>query len=92
MRLTGRVEKVAQAVASRPRAGVFHVVEAVPVDRAEGRPPGLYRSGSEGSLAGILVYDPAVGEPVVPDGQLEPFGLLIVLGPEHIEPPDDFPV
>ncbi|MDY3563393.1 hypothetical protein R5W23_004896 [Gemmata sp. JC673] len=92
MRLTGRVDKVAKRVAGRPRPGVFHVVEAVPVHRADGRAPGLYRDGPPGSLAGTLVYDPARGEPVVPDGALAPFGLLLVLGLDHLDPPAPGPV
>lgn len=57
--------------------------------RADGRPPGLYRDGPDGSLAGLLVFDPAAGEPVVPDGRLAPWGLVIVLGPEYVDPPVD---
>lgn len=88
-----RLARIAEALASRGRAGQFHVVEAVPVgrERAEGRPPGLYRDGPEGSRVGRLVYDPAAGEPVVPEGRLAPWGVLVVLGPEHIDPPPDMP-
>ena len=83
--------KVAEALEARGRAEWFHVVEAIRVgaERAEGRSPGLYRDGSEGSLVGVLVYDPAKGESVVPEGRLAPWGLLITFGPEHIEPPPD---
>lgn len=85
--------KVATALAARGRAEEFHIVEAVRVgdERAEGRAPGLYRDGPEGSLAGLLVYDPADGEPVVPEGRLAPWGLLIVCGQDYIEPPADLP-
>ena len=89
MSLTNRLGKVAKALAHRLPPDLFHVIEAVPVDRAEGRKPGLYKDGPEGSLAGLLVYDPVKGEPVVPEGKLAPFGLLIVCGPEYIEPPVD---
>jgi hypothetical protein len=93
MRLGKRLVRVAVALAARGHADQFHVIEAVAVGReqAEGRPPGLYRTGSAGSLAGLLVYDPAVGEPVVPDGRSPPWGLVIVHGPEFIEPPADRP-
>ena len=91
MRLAGRIDRVANLVAGRPRPGVFHVLEGVPLGRAGGRPPGVYRDGPPGSLAGTLVFDPDRGEPAVPEGMLAPFGLLIVLGPEHIDQPDDRP-
>jgi len=89
MRPDKRLAKVAAALAARGRADMFHVIEAVPVGRAEGRAPGLYRDGPEGSLAGMPVYDPAAGEPVVPAGKLAPWGLLIVCAAEHIDPPPD---
>jgi len=84
-----RLARIAEALAARGRADPFHVIEAVPVGRAEGRAPGLYRDGPAGSLAGVLVYDPAAGEPVVPDGKLAPWGLLIVCEAESIDPPAD---
>jgi hypothetical protein len=79
MRLNTRLAKVEQALATRGRADQFHVIEVVPVGReqAEGRAPGLYRDGPEGSLAGIMVFDPAQGDPVIPEGRLAPFGLVI---------------
>ncbi|AMV25163.1 hypothetical protein VT84_12260 [Gemmata sp. SH-PL17] len=89
MKLSNRLGKVAKALADRLPLDQFHIIEAVPISRAERRKPGLYRDGPEGSLVGRLVYDPAKGEPVVPEGKLAPFGLVIVCGPEHIEPPDD---
>lgn len=92
MRITGRLDRVGKALAGRTPVDQFHVIEAVPVGRAEGRPPGLYKDGPAGSLAGLLVYDPARGGPVVPDGKLASFGLLIVCGPEYVEPPADMPV
>ncbi|AMV25252.1 hypothetical protein VT84_12705 [Gemmata sp. SH-PL17] len=89
MKLSNRLGKVAKVLSDRLPPDQFHVIEAVPVSRAEGRKPGLYRSGAEGSLVGRLVYDPAKGEPVVPEGKLAPFGLLIVCHLEHVEAPDD---
>jgi hypothetical protein len=79
MRIGKRLTKVAEALAARGRADQFHVIEVVPVgcEQAEGRAPGLYRDGPEGSLAGVLVYDPTSGEPVVPEGRLAPWGLVI---------------
>ncbi len=86
MSLSTRLARVAKAVRDRPRADQFGVVEAVPVGdaAADGRPPGLYHSGPPGSTCGLLVFDPADEEPVVPEGQLAPWGLLIVLGPEDV--------
>jgi hypothetical protein len=79
MRLGKRLTKVEQALAARGRADQFHIIEVVPIERAsaEGRAPGLYRDGPEGSLAGILVFDPTQGEPAIPEGRLVPFGLVI---------------
>src|SRR4051812_15670750 len=93
MRLSDRLGRLERAARDRGVAGQFHVVEAVPVGReaAEGRPPGLYRSGPDGSLAGLLVFDPAEGGPVVPEGKFAPWGLLIVHGSEYVEPPADWP-
>ena len=91
MRLRARRGRVVKALAGRPAPGVFDAIEAVPVGReqAGGRPPGLYRDGPAGSLAGRLVYDPAEGGPVVPAGRLAPWGLLVVCGPEYVPPPAD---
>lgn len=79
MRPNARLAKVAQALEARGRADAFHVIEAVPVgaERAGGRGPGLYRDAPDGSLAGLLVYDPAAGAPQVPEGKLAPWGLVI---------------
>lgn len=93
MRRNARLAKVANVLSARGRADQFHVIEAVPVgaEQAAGRPPGLYRDGPAGSLAGLLVYDPARGAPEVPEGTLAPWGLVIECGPEYIEPPDEVP-
>ena len=93
MRLGKRVAKVAQVLATRGRADWFHMIEAIPVGReeAEGRSPGLNRAGPEGSLVGLLVYDPAEGKPVVPEGRLAPFGMMIVCNYDTTEPPEDLP-
>lgn len=93
MRMNTRLAKVEKVFRGRPRADQFSLIEIVPVGResAEGHPPGLYRSGAEGSLAGILVFDPANGEPQVPEGRLAPWGLVIVCGPEYVEPPAEMP-
>ena len=89
MRLDRRLTKLEQQARGRPAADQFGVIQAVPVGReaAEGRPIGLHRTGSPGSTAGMLVFDPAEGEPVVPEGRLAPWGLLIVHGVERVEPP-----
>lgn len=93
MRLSTRLVKVERALRDRPNPNQFHLVEAVPVgaERAAGRAPGLYRDGPEGSLVGLLVFDPAQGEPLIPEGRLAPWGLVLVLGPEVVEPPADLP-
>ncbi len=90
MRLDKRLTRIETALATRVRADGFHVVEAVPLgdERAGGRPPGLYRDGPDGSLAGLLVFDPARGEPEVLEERLAPWGLLITCGPDVIEPPE----
>jgi hypothetical protein len=53
------------------------VVVLCPVAEAGGRPPGLHRVGPPGSSAGVLVYDPAGGEPRVPADQLAPWALVL---------------
>lgn len=59
-------------------AGVFDVVQAIPVDQAGVKAPGLYPVGPPGSTAGLLVYDPAEGSPRVPGGRLARWGLVII--------------
>lgn len=79
MRRDKRVVRTALIIAAQGRAEPFHSIELVAVgrDRAGGRPPGLYRCGTERPAVGLLVYDPAHGDPVVPDGRLAPWGLVI---------------
>jgi hypothetical protein len=79
MRLGKRLTKVATALAAQSRADQFHSLEIVAVGgrRAEGRTPGLYRVGAEGSLAGMLVFDPVLGEPLIPEERLTPWALVI---------------
>jgi hypothetical protein len=91
MRLGNRVAKLEKQAQHRPRADQYDMITAVPVHRAEGRQPGLYHSGPEGSSVGLLVFDPNQGEPVVPEGKLAPWGLLLIAGPERIEPPTSLP-
>ncbi len=75
--------RLALALAARGPADQFHTIELAAVGRcrAGGRPPGLYPVGTPGSAAGLLVYDPAHGEPVVPPGRLAPWGLVIECHP-----------
>jgi hypothetical protein len=87
MRLGNRVAKLEQAAKDRPHAGVCDLIKAVPLDRAEGKPPGLYMSGEPGSTVGLLVFDPAKGKPVVPEGKLAPWGLFLICQHTYIEPP-----
>lgn len=79
MRRDRRLMQVALALAARPQAAPFHSIELVAHgrDRAGGRAPGLYQTGPPGSTFGLLVYDPARGEPVVPAGRLVPWGWVI---------------
>jgi hypothetical protein len=92
-RLTDRLDRIAGALEVRSRASLFEVVVAARVgtEEAEGLPLGLHRTGSPGSTAGLLVYDPARGRPEVPEGALAPWGLVIVCHPDVIEPPPDLP-
>ena len=77
MNLRARLERLKRAMRDRPRPSLLNVVVLCPVAEAGGRPPGLYRSGRAGSTTGTLVYDPAVGEPVVPSEHLSPGALVI---------------
>ena len=94
MRLGGRLTRLEEQYRDRPRRDLLSVLTAVPVGEpeAERRGPGLYRSERVGSTAGVLVFDPARGEPVVPDGALAAWGLVIVCGPDEVEPPKCEPV
>ncbi len=67
-RLTDRLERIAGALEARSRASLFEVVVAARVgtEEAEGLPVGLHRTGSPGSTAGLLVFDPAKGRPRCP--------------------------
>jgi len=87
MRIDRRLTRIERAVRDRPQTGQFEVIQAVPVEKANGREPGLYKDGPPGSTAGLLVFDPADGLPVVPEGRLAPWGLLIVCGPETVGEP-----
>ena len=91
MRRDRRLVRALLALAADRRVEPFHSVELAVVgrERAGGRAPGLYRVGPEGSTVGLLVYDPAAGAPVVPAGRLAPWGLLVVCGPEYVDPPPD---
>ena len=77
MRMSNRLTRLEQKAKDRPRHDQFTTVEAVPVGHAKGRPPGFYHNGRPGSTHGVLVYDPAQGPPVVPEGRMPPWGLLI---------------
>lgn len=90
MRPNRRLMRLALALAARLPADQFHSIElaAVGRGRAGGRPPGLYTVGTAGSTSGLLVYDPAHGEPVVPPGRLVPGGMLIDCHPTDEDGPD----
>ena len=70
--LQTRLARLAKAVRERFAPQQFLVVQAVEVEHARGLAPGLYSSGG----AGVLVYDPAAGEPQLPPDCGDP--LLIV--------------
>src|SRR5262249_39806242 len=89
MRLDKRLVKLERCAASRPRSDQFDLLQAVPIDRAEGRSPGVYRTGSARSTARLPGFGPARGKPVVPEGTLAPWGLLIIRGAERVEPPTE---
>ncbi len=90
MRLGHRLTRLERQAQGRPRPDQFETIVAVPADRdrAEGKLPGLYRTGA---TAGLLVFDPTGGKPAIPEGKLAPWGLLIIHGPEHVEPPTEMP-
>ncbi len=81
MRRHKRVVAMALALAARPRPDPFRSIELAAVGsvRANGRAPGLYPLGPPG--VGLLVFDPARGEPLVPSGRLVPGGLLVECHP-----------
>jgi hypothetical protein len=85
MRLSHRLAKLEHATRGRGPAAAFTSLLALPVSAAGGRPPGVYPAGP-GSTAGTLVYDPADGELVVPDGALARWGVLIVCPPKDPPP------
>jgi hypothetical protein len=87
MRLGKRLERLEKQTQHRPCADQFDMIKAVPVHRAEGKTPGLYRSAPEGSTVGLLVFDPDKGKPVVPEGKLAPWGLFLICQHTYIEPP-----
>ena len=76
--LEARLDRLLDAIADMPVPGLFDVVQAIAVDKAGGRAPGLYPHGPPGSTGGVLVFDPAQGKPRVPTGKMSPHGLLIV--------------
>jgi hypothetical protein len=86
MRLSNRVVKLEQKANDRARADQFDFINAVPVYMAEGKPPGLYRDGGPGSTGGLLVFDPAKGKPIVPEGKVAPWGMVIIHDHEPVKP------
>lgn len=93
MRLGTRLKRLEATLRDRADAGPLHFLEIVALGDplAGGRTPGLYRDGPRDSLAGLLIFDPAEGEPEVPAGALAPWGLAVVHGPAVVEPPADMP-
>lgn len=82
----GRIRK---AVALAGPDTLIFIVELCPVqDAPPGFPVGLYRVGSPGSSAGVYVYDPAAGEPVLPPEKVTPHTLII--GGEVRPHPDEW--
>jgi hypothetical protein len=85
MRFARRLTKLEHATRGRATTTAFTSLLALAVSDADSRQPGLYPAGP-GSTAGTLVYDPADGEPVVPNGALVPWGVLIVCPPKDPPP------
>jgi hypothetical protein len=79
-----RLARLEHATRGRGSTGAFTSLLALPASDPNGRVPCMYPAGP-GSTAGTLVYDPADGEPVVPDGALAAWGVLIVCPPK--DPP-----
>lgn len=77
MSLQSRLQKLRKGIVPRSAVPRFNTVQALPVDRANGMAPGLYRNGPPGSTAGLLVYDLAKGRPLWPDDSRPPWGMLI---------------
>ena len=86
MRLGPRLARLERAARGRTPAAAFTSLIALAVSDANGRPVGVYPLGPPGSTAGQLVYDPAAGDPVVPDGALAPHGVLVVCPPKDPRP------
>jgi hypothetical protein len=78
-RFDKRLERVQKQVGVRPVAGLFDIIEVVPVSCGKGRPPGLYNAGGPGSTAGILLFDPALGRPKPPLERMAPHCITVVL-------------
>jgi hypothetical protein len=89
MRLDSRLTRLEQQCRWHARRDQLSFITAIPVgrDAAQGRAPGLYRSDRPGSTVGELIFDPAQGDPVVPENVLAPWGLVVICGPEVVEPP-----
>lgn len=87
MQLTNRLARLERTTRERPHPDALWVVQAVPVAHANGRAAGLYRDGPPGSLAGVLVYDPAEGPPVLPGEGSTAAALLIVCDPDTLTEP-----
>jgi hypothetical protein len=87
MRLTNRLVRLEHRSRERPHPDAMWVVQAVPVSHANGRPLGLYRDGPPGSLAGVLVYDPAEGPPALPIEGSTAAALLVVCDPDAFTEP-----
>lgn len=90
MGIENRLTRLERHFKNFPRRDQLTLITAIPFgeSQAEGRAPGLYRSERVGSTAGVLVFDSAKGEPEVPEDKLAPWGLVIVSGPDAVEPPE----
>ncbi|MDB5310339.1 MAG: hypothetical protein JWO38_4541 [Gemmataceae bacterium] len=72
-----RLAAVARTRAAARGEGLLGSAVLCPVAEAHGYPVGLYRVGPTGSVHGVYVYDPADGEPRVPEDEVTPWCLVI---------------
>ena len=87
--MKAELARIRKAVAlAKPDTRIV-IVELCPArDAPPGFPVGLYRVGSPGSSAGVYVYDPARGEPVLPPDKVTQHTLII--GGEVRPHPEDW--
>lgn len=88
--LAKRLDEIEIVLAMRPDPHKLDVIQAIPTAFAGGRAPGLYHVGPPGSTAGVLVYDPALGSPVLPRNEQTEHAMFIVCEPTSFQPGIDY--